>query len=256
MKGLEPRELIVRGTKIVALEGGSGDPLVFLHGGGTFFGFNFAREWTDRFRVIVPYHPGFGASDVDPEIEDVSDVVLHYLQLFDDLELERVNLVGHSLGGWLAARFTVEHRRRVRRLVLGAPAGLHVPEAPTTDVFRISQAKRLPLLVGDSGRVTVPDLEAAGPDAIVALYREQTSLARLIWTRNHDPRLERWLQRIDVPTLILWGEEDRIIPVAQARAWAERISGAQVRRVGGAGHLIFNDGDDAARATKEFLLAR
>ena len=90
------------------------------------------------FRLIVPHHPGFGASADDPSIDSVHDYALHYLDLFDRLGLDELSLAGHSLGGW-----TRRHARdrpgaqRVRRLVLGAPFGLRVPEHPTVDFFSI-----------------------------------------------------------------------------------------------------------------------
>src|SRR5262252_11143937 len=127
----------VDGTRTVVYTAGRGEPLVFFHGAGTIDGFDFAEPWADRFRVIVPYHPGFGESADDPAITDIHDYVMHYLDLFDALKIDTMHLVGLSMGGYLAAKFASEHGQRVKNLVLIAPYGLHVPEHPTVDVIAI-----------------------------------------------------------------------------------------------------------------------
>ena len=120
----------INGVKTVVLTAGKGDPLVFLHGAGIWHGINFALPWTEKFRVIVPFHPGFGESGDDPAMNDMHDYVMHYLDLFDALEIAKMRLVGFSFGGWLAAKFAVAHGNRVERLVLVGPAGLRGKERP------------------------------------------------------------------------------------------------------------------------------
>jgi pimeloyl-ACP methyl ester carboxylesterase len=88
----------------------------------------------------------------------------------------------------------------------------------------------------------------------VARYREMTSLARVIWERNYDPKLDRWLKRVVVPTLVLWGEQDRVLPVQQAKRWAERLgSKAQTATFEGVGHLVFIETPGALKRVKSFL---
>src|SRR5207244_9582935 len=120
-------ELTIDGVKTVVHTAGKGEPLVLFHGAGTVDGFEFAEAWADRFRVIVPYHPGFGDSADDPTFTDIHDYVMHYIELFDALNIDTVNLVGLSMGGYLAAKFASEHGRRIQKLVLIAPYGLDVP---------------------------------------------------------------------------------------------------------------------------------
>ena len=137
---LEPLTFDVNGTKTVVLAAGdpAAPPLVFLHGAGTFHGWQFAEPWTDDHRVLVPFHPGYGESGDLEGLREVHDLVLHYTDLFDQLGLTTdVNLVGFSLGGLLAARLAIEQKHRLRRLVLVAPTGLRVPDVEVDDLFRI-----------------------------------------------------------------------------------------------------------------------
>src|SRR5581483_4589041 len=115
----------LNGIDTAVLSAGDGLPLVFLHGGGTVEGFDALLPLAEHGRLIVPHHPGFGASADDPAIDSLHDYVLHYLDLFDALELDELTLIGLSLGGYLAAMLAIEQAQRVRRLVLAAPFGLH-----------------------------------------------------------------------------------------------------------------------------------
>jgi pimeloyl-ACP methyl ester carboxylesterase len=91
-------------------------------------------------------------------------------------------------------------------------------------------------------------------DMKVARYREMTSLARVIWERSYDPKLDRWLKRVSVPTLILWGEQDKVLPVQQARRWADRLAcGAEISTFDGVGHLVFLEAPGAVKRVASFL---
>ncbi len=121
-EGFERREIDVRGVSTVYYEAGQGPTVVYFHGGGAFHGFQFARPWTEKFRVICPYHPGFGESADDPRIGAMQHYVLHYLDMFEQLGLDKVHLAGASMGGRLAAEFAVSHNDRLKSLILAAPA--------------------------------------------------------------------------------------------------------------------------------------
>jgi pimeloyl-ACP methyl ester carboxylesterase len=242
----------IRGVRTVVQTAGEGDPLVFLHDAGTVTGFDALLPLAERFRLIVPFHPGFGPSEDDPTVDDVHDYRRHYLDLLDELGVEEFVLAGHSLGGWLAANFAVDHRDRVRRLVLAAPMGLRVEGHPTIDVFSIPGDELLGYLTADTsvyeGHVPMPPT----PEFLADRYRESTSAARLLWARPYDLKLGRWLHRLTMPTLVMWGEADRLIPVQQAAVWGELIPGAQVTTFPGVGHLMFDESAEAVAALGAF----
>jgi pimeloyl-ACP methyl ester carboxylesterase len=247
--------LDVNGIDTAVLTAGEGEPVVFLHGAGTVTGFDAMLPLAERFRLIVPNHPGYGGSADDPLVDDIQDYVLHYLDLFDQLELHEVPIVAISGGGWLACWLAAVQPQRVKRLVLSAPFGLRIPEHPTIDFFSIPDEDVPGYLAADlsvfEGKVEMPPT----PEFLAERYRESTSWARIAWHRPYDLKLEKWLHRIAAPTLILWGEADRLIPVEQASVWSELIPNAEVKLLPGVGHLVFDESREAVDAAVEFVAA-
>ena len=254
MASFAKQSLSVGGIQTSVLSAGQGEPVVFFHGAGTFTGFDFLLPLAERFKLYVPLHPGFGESADDPAIDGVMDYVLHYIELFDQLGLERdVRLMGHSLGGWLAAKFATQQGHRISRLVLVSPAGLRVPAHPTADLFTIRPEDLPSLLVANPAVLAKFFQGKPDPEVIVGRYRETTSLARVLWERNYDPKLERWLARAKMPTLVIWGDKDRLIPVEQADEWLKRLPNAKKAVVPGAGHLVLLETPDGVARAKSFL---
>jgi pimeloyl-ACP methyl ester carboxylesterase len=242
----------VNGVDTAVLTAGEGEPLVFFHGAGTVTGFDCLLPLAEQFRLIVPFHPGYGASADDPTVDDIHDYVRHYLDLFDRLDVDRLTLVGHSLGGLLAATFAIYETPRVKRLVLASPAGLRVPQHPTADLFMIPDEELLGRLTANmaifEGHVPMPPT----PEFLAERYRETTSTARLLWERPYDLKLPRWLHRLTMPTLLLWGDKDEIVPVEQASVWAELVPAATTKIFPGVGHLLFDESPEVVAAVGEF----
>ena len=163
-------ELAVDGVKTVVHSAGTGEPVVFLHGAGTIDGFDFMAPWAEKFRVIAPYHPGFG-------------------ELFDVLKLDTVNLVGLSLGGYLAAKFCSEHGHRVKKLVLIAPAGIIDPQHPILDVLAVPGDQIVGLLASNFEVVKKRLPEKPNLDFIGDRYPETGTLARGLWEHTTHPKL-------------------------------------------------------------------
>jgi pimeloyl-ACP methyl ester carboxylesterase len=246
----------VNGTPTVVLAAGdsAAPPVVFLHGAGTFHGWAFAEPWTEQFRVLIPHHPGYGDSGDLDGLHEVHDLVLHYVELFDQLGLTAdVNLVGFSLGGLIAARFAIEQKHRLRRLVLVAPAGLRVPGVEVEDLFHIPPEEIPGRLVHRMDTI-LPHLptDPHDVDFNVDRYREMRTTAIILWEHPFDRVLPRWLGRVDTPTLIVWGEEDRLAPVELARGWADLLPQATVATFPDAGHLVLDESPTASEAVARF----
>ena len=166
--------------------------------------------------------------------------------------LEEISLAGHSMGGALAAWFTIQQPGRVRRLALAAPWGLRIREHPTTDIFSIPDEQILGYLFNDLAPFEGAPMPPP-PEFLAERYRESTSLARVLWKRPYDLKLQKWLHRIAVPTLVVTGEADRLTPVEQTAVWAEHIANAEVRTIPGAGHLLFDESAAAVAAVADFM---
>jgi pimeloyl-ACP methyl ester carboxylesterase len=235
---------------------GKGQPLLWLHGTDGLF------EWpaivdrlAERFEVIVPEHPGFGETPVPGWMDDVSDLAYLYLDLLKAQKLERVHVVGHSLGGWVGLEMAVRQTQRIASLTLIASAGIHVKGASKTDIFMIDPDEQARLAYAD-GQMA----EAAAGRATAAKYQEaaianRVASARFGWNpRFHNPRLERWLHRVDIPALIVWGKEDRIFAPAHAESFNRAIPGSQLAMIDRAGHLPHVERiDETLRVLEAFL---
>jgi pimeloyl-ACP methyl ester carboxylesterase len=253
---LERLTFDVNGTSTVVLAAGDpgAPPLVFLHGAGTWHGWGFSEGWTATHRVLIPFHPGYGLSDDLEGLSEVHDLVIHYVELFDQLGLTAdVDLVGLSLGGLLAARFAIEQKHRLRRLVLCCPAGLRVPGVEVDDLFRIRPDEILGRLAHrmETLQPHLPQ-DPNDVDFTVDRYRELRTTALMLWDHPFDRVIPRWLGRVDIPTLIVWGDDDTLLPPALAPAWAALLPDATLKTFPDAGHLVLDESAEAAEAVAQF----
>ncbi|HWP42516.1 MAG TPA: alpha/beta fold hydrolase, partial [Blastocatellia bacterium] len=180
------RVIDLNGRPVQIMEGGEGEPLLYLHSAyGENLWLPFHQRLAEKFRVIAPAHPGFADSEGLEEIDSMEDMVFHYLDLMDYLGLDSVNMVGVSLGGWIAAEFATRYPDRVKKLVLAAPAGLWSDEHPMTDLFALlRKPARLREINFHDPRsalagMLIPD--DAPEEQKVAAYRAMTATARLAW---------------------------------------------------------------------------
>lgn len=254
--------LELAGGRVHYFRGGTGEPLLFLHAAGG------AGEWNDfhalladaGFDVIAPDHPGFGKSDDFPEVEAIDDLVYHYLDVIEALGLDRrPHVVGASFGGWIAAELAVAAPTALESLVLLSAAGLRLPEHPVPDIFIMTPGELVATLFHNPPPASAPAAAEPQPepdmDAILAAYRDASALARFCWSPYLcDPKLERRLHRVKAPTLVVAPSQDRLIPVAHARRYAERIPGARFAEVPDCGHAMYFERPEAfAELTGAFL---
>lgn len=229
------------------LRAGSGTPLLFLHGaGGISAWMPFMARLAERYDVIVPDHPGFGRSETPAWLDNIHDLAYFYLDFVRALGLRDVHLVGNSLGGWIACEVAVRSTASLRTLTLVSPAGLRLVGVRKLDTFLMPPDQIVRALYLDQA---IPERILATPpsdeQADIAL-KNQYAVARLAWQpRFYDPHLAKWLHRIDVPTLVLWGDSDRVIPPPYAAEFARLIPGAKLETIARAGHLPHVEQADA-----------
>ncbi len=234
-----PMKISVRGCAIALRRAGAGRPVLLLHGasdGGQWL--PFMADLATRHDVIVPEHPGFGASDTPAWLDTIPDLANFYLDVLDQLDLADVHLVGCDLGGWIAAELAVRNTRRLASLTLVGAAGVHVPGVAQVDPFLRNDEQRIRDLFHDPARADEMVTRATRPEAEDVGLKNQTTTARLIWQpRGYDLHLAKWLHRIDVPTLLMWGANDRVYPREFAEAYRHAIPDAQLVVVPDCGHL-------------------
>jgi pimeloyl-ACP methyl ester carboxylesterase len=221
------------------MRGGAGPPLLFLHGaGGAGVWLPFMAALAERYDVIVPDHPGFGRSEVPEWLDELTDLAYFYLDFIEALGLDHVHLVGNSLGGWIAAEMAIRATRRLATLTLIGAAGIHVNGVPKGDPFLWAPEERVRNLFHDQ---RIADERLARPlteEESDIVLKNELATADLAWQpRFHHPQLRKWLHRIDVPTLVVWGESDKIFPLAYADAYHRLIPGSRLAVVPACGHL-------------------
>jgi pimeloyl-ACP methyl ester carboxylesterase len=152
-----------------------------------------------------------------------------------------VHVVGASFGGWVAAELAVTASHRVASLVLLSPAGLRLPDHPVPDIFLMPPEQLVATLFHNPPPPPAePPPATPDIDAILAAYRDQTALARFCWSPYLcNPKLERRLHRITAPTLVVAPAQDRLIPIAHARRYAERIPRARLTEIADCGHAMY-----------------
>jgi pimeloyl-ACP methyl ester carboxylesterase len=256
----KPDVIDVRGLPVAYRRKGTGPPTVFLHGAGsTRMWLPFYERMSESVDFVAPEHPGFGETPMPDWLEGFDDLVLHYNDLFDALGLDRVHLVGFSLGGWIGADYAIFHPERVQSLALIAPAGLRVPEAPMTDFLRMPPEEIPDLLFNGQTQDYLEFLpDPHDVDGAIASYLEVASFAKLAWNPRYDYKLEARLARIAAPALVIEADDDRLIPVAHCRRWAELLPNARLAHVSGTrgptGHaLIMQEPDRAAETIAAFI---
>ena len=222
-----------------SLHAGSGEPMLFLHGSaglpvwGPFF-----DTLAAKFDVRVPEHPGFGASAAPDWIRNVADMAMHYLDVLDTLDLHNIHLVGHSLGGWIAAEIAVRNTSRIGSLTLIAPAGVRLHGVPFGDNFIWGPEESIRNLFHDQSFADRMLAQTPTDEEADMALNSRFMATRLGWEpRWVNPALKRWLHRIDVPTLVLWGAEDKLFPSAYASAWTESIPDSRAEIIEASGHL-------------------
>jgi pimeloyl-ACP methyl ester carboxylesterase len=239
---MEPHRSIehVANCSVSLLHAGIGDPLLFLHGAsGAGQWLPFMEELSKHFELFVPEHPGFGRSATPPWLDNIADLAYFYLDFIEKLGLKKIHLMGVSLGGWIAAELAVRNQTSLSTLILIAPAGLHVPGVHNGDIFVWSQPQLVRNLFHNQDYAeAVLCVQPTEEDQEVQLKNRLTSAKLASEPRLHNPQLSKWLHRITIPTLILWGAHDKIIPVQHAAVFRDLIPGARSEIFPDCGHLL------------------
>ncbi len=226
------------------------DPLLLIHGINPISPkAAFVADLAQTRQIIAPSHPGFGASPLPPDFDTMYDLVNLYLDVLDNLPDGQVAVAGFGFGGWIAAELAVAGHPRLQRLILVDPVGIKLGGREDRDIVHIfntspnelnqrswhDPARRPPGIYGLGWQATISDDMTDAE--MITLARNWDTLCLFAW-RPHmfNPQLKHWLHRISAPTLVLWGDSDRIVTPSYGRQYADLIPGSIFETIPQAGH--------------------
>ena len=234
-----------RGCKVRVLEGGSGAPLVFLHGAGGLFPDNpFLDALAEKYHVFAPELPGYGDSTGEDLLEDMLDFTLHTADVVADLGLSKPHLIGHSMGGMIAAEMAAVAPHDLGKLVLVGAAGLWIAEQPIPDLYALLPHEYPKVLFHDPAAglaMLTGGLDFSNLEVLAEFYIQNSrrmAMAGKILFPIPNRRLSKRLYRVKAETLIVWGASDALIPPVYAERWKEQIAGSRLVQIAEAGHMV------------------
>lgn len=261
------RNLEVNGRKVWILETGAGAPLLYLHGFADVHSVKaswmpFHEKLAEQARVIAPAHPGCAQTDENKDIDIVEDVVFHYLEVLDALQLTQFDLVGACVGGWIAAEIAARHPEKIRKLVLIGATGLFVEGALIGDIFMMAQpeygssyASLREMLFSSAKEANALELFPDGKGELEDEVRRYQML-RLGSRIGFKPpyfynrSLRNRLHRISCPALVVWGEKDSMVPRVHGETYAQLLPNAQpLKIIDHAGHSAHIEQPDITAKT-------
>ena len=230
----------VNGTAVEMYSAGHGPPLVFLHGAGGSNGWQpYHADLAEDYTVYVPSQPGFNGTEAPPWVKTIADVA-HFNHMFiDALGLDDIVLMGSSMGGWVSAEMAAMNDHNLDALILVDAAGIKPKEGEIAEIFMVSADTRLQQRFYDPAQVPNYDhySRALTPEEQLVVHSNAIMASQLCWKPYlHNPSLPHTLARVSVPTLIVWGSQDAIIPVECGHLFQQAINGSQLRIIDQCGH--------------------
>jgi pimeloyl-ACP methyl ester carboxylesterase len=230
-------EYVVRGVKLRMFRGGEGDPVLMLHGAAGLSAWTpFFEAISQKHDLIVPEHPGFGKSDDPESLKSIGDLAQFYLEFVEQMGLRKFHLIGNSLGGWIAAELAIRDSSRLKSLTVVAPAGIRpkVEEGGEASRAPDYETRRLFFNQAIADRMLA---QAPTEEQKRIAQKNRNTTAKLGNATFCNPDLEKALGRLTIPSLVVWGDNDRVVPVAHADIWKAALPNAQVVVVPECGHL-------------------
>lgn len=250
----------VAGSHLQLVKGGTGEPLLILHDEMGHPGWlRYHQALAQNHTLYIPSHPGFGASPELDWVMNMHDLALWYLGALDDLKLEGVKVIGFSLGGWLAAEMAVMCPQQFRKLVLVDAAGVRPPTGEIYDIFQVVARTYITRSLLDPA--ATPEFQQICPDEPTPEQMEvwessREGACRLSWRPYmHYPALPHLLPRLKrLPTQIIWGRQDPIIPLGAGQHYHDSIPGSRLTVIDNCGHRPeVEKPDEFVRAVQGFL---
>ena len=244
-------QVSVGDAQVEMFSGGSGPPLLFLHGAGGNSGWQgYHEELSKSYTVYVPSQAGFNGTERPDWLYTINDLAHFNLELVQALGLDQYILMGSSMGGWVAAEMAAMGVPGMKSLVLVDAAGIKPEQGEIAEIFMVSSDTRLKQRFYDPTQVPNYDqvTREMTPDEQVIDHGNREMASRLCWKPYlHNPSLPHYLRKVSIPTLIVWGRQDAIIPLECGTMFEKSISNSNLKVIDNCGH------SPAVERPQEFL---
>jgi len=248
------------GIRLQLIKGGGGAPLLILHDELGHPGWlRFHEALAQQYTLHIPSHPGFGKSERLEWVMSIRDLATWYLDALDELAVGRVPVIGFSLGGWLAAEMAAMCPESFEKLVLVGATGIKPPSGQIYDMFlEVTKEFLTASYLAPEKTPEFPQIcpEKPEPEQTETWEMAREEACRLGWRPYmHDPSLPHLLRRLrKLPTLIVWGRQDAIVPVSAAEAYHASIPGSELAILDNCGHHPeVEQADEFVRRVQAFL---
>ena len=243
----------VAGSQVEMFSGGSGPPLLFLHGAGGNSGWqSYHEDLAKSYTVYVPSQAGFNGTERPEWLYTVTDLCHFNQAMVETLGLKDYILMGSSMGGWVAAEMAAMCRASLKALILVGAAGIKPENSEIAEIFMVSAQTRMSQRFYDISQVPNREdyeKEPSAEEQLVA-HSNQEMASRLCWRPYlHNPSLPYYLPKVDTPTLLVWGRQDAIIPLECGEIFEAAMPNAQLKVIDNCGH------SPALEKPAEFLAA-
>ncbi|QUN32555.1 alpha/beta fold hydrolase (plasmid) [Cupriavidus sp. KK10] len=244
-------ELTVRGIRTRMLRGGAGPRVLFLHGAAGLSGWSeFFQLLASRYEIWFPEHPGFGLTEESSAITNITELAGYYRHFIEGTGVGPCHVIGSSFGGWLAAELATLEDVALRSLTLIGPAGLRARVAGARPATEEAFVRKLyyDQTVADRVLATPMDEEQR------RLQTVNRNAAARLGGSFHNPDLEPALTTINAPALVLWGDQDQLVPADQAPLWHGCLRRSELTVFANCGHLPhFEQPATVDRRIQDFL---
>jgi pimeloyl-ACP methyl ester carboxylesterase len=244
-------------VELELFDSGQGSPVLFLHGASGFSERQpFVAPLATKRRLIAPSHPGFGKSSLPEWLDSIDDIAHIYLEFMDKIGLQKTDLIGCSIGAWIAAEIATKVPERVGKLVMVGPVGVKVgstDKLDIPDIFAMPQDDVNKLVFHDPSKA--PEPRKMSDDELATMFRNRETTALLVWEPwMHNPKLKRRLHRVKSPALFIRGASDGLVSADYLKAYAGLLPNARTLTIPAAGHAPHLEQPEAfVSAVVEFL---
>lgn len=226
----------VAGVKTQVLKGGRGSPLLVLHGArGNPGWMPYHEELSKHYTVYAPSHPGYDKTRRPSWVSSINDVAHFYLGFLRVAGLEGVTLMGFSMGGWVAAEIAAMHSHRLKGLVIVGAVGIRPKVGEIAEILMVPPEQTQKLAYYDQSKA--PPAPQLSPEEEATQWSNREMASRLCWKPYmYNPNLPEYLKLVSIPSLIVWGRQDGIVPLNSGEIYHQALKGSTLHVIDRCGH--------------------